>query len=178
MRDPRIRAIIIGVALLAVVVGVVLTGSGHKKPAAAPTPTQTPSVAPTCIETPARAPMPAWYPEDLPLPAGTFATTLTRGAPVPGYRQLVLIVPTPLQRFIQFALSEWRKDGWTLGVGDSEPGEAEDTFAKKGTARYGAFRANSYLCDKSSTMLYIIVGHSPAPSPTPTSTNTRPLRSP
>jgi hypothetical protein len=179
VNDPKKRALVIGVALLAVVAGVVIASRGHKTPVAVqPTQSATPFTGPTCLPTPARAATPAWYPKDLPLPAGSFATSMKAGSPVPGYDQTVFTVPVTLQNFIKYALSAWPAHGWSLGTGDSEPGEAEDTFAKRGTKRYGAFRANSYLCDKSSILLYIIVGREAPPTPTPTGTVHAPLRSP
>lgn len=139
-------------------------------------PTASPSPAP-CFSPPPRIATPAWFPKDLPLPANSYAVRYQL-ASLRGYKQAVFVAGASLQDFVKHALNEWPKQGWVLGRGDSEPGEAEDTFTKQREARFGAFRATAVLCDPKTTFVYFVVGTIGAPtlsSPSPTGSH-KPLK--
>src|SRR5919201_1665983 len=98
-------------------------------PTGAPLPLATaiPSAAPRC-SLPTRVDPPAWYPADLPLPGGSYASQILRTQS--GYDRSVFVVPGSLPELTRFGLSEWPKHGWTLGRGDAEESEVEDSFEK------------------------------------------------
>ncbi|MCA1833117.1 MAG: hypothetical protein ABR548_15730 [Actinomycetota bacterium] len=164
MHKPTGRTLIVQAAFLGVVSLIAPGCTAHEQPVSAKSgPTQSPHGS--CIEAPARAATPPWYPKDLPLPAGSYATDLKGGGPVPGFRQIVFSVPLNLREFVENSRNEWTRSGWIFGTGEAEPGEAENRFSKPGTDRSGAFRANSSLCDTRRVLLYIIVGNGFVPTP-------------
>ena len=123
--------------------------------------------------------MPEWVPDDLPFPEGTYASeTLDTSF---GYNRMILVVPGSLVELARFVLTEWPKQGWVLGRGESEPGEIEDQFAKPPAV--GAFKAQEQYCAPGYSLMLVIYapdqsqihaepttqGGSPiAPTPTPT----------
>jgi hypothetical protein len=96
--------------------------------------------------------MPAWVPKELPLPAGTYATQLYPS--LNGYDRAIFYVPGSTSDFARFVLSEWPKMGWSLGRGESEPGEVEDQFTKPPAV--GAFRARDQFCSPGYTLMLLI----------------------
>ena len=169
--------------LLAVVIVLLLGGgiatlsdrNAHPKASATPTPTTTarlPTVAPYgCLPLPKQTSFPSWYPKDLPLPAGSYPAKASLPK-IAGYPRAVFAVKGTLRDFIIHALGVWPKKGWQMGLGESEAGEAEDTFFRLGTQTRGAFVARSAYCDTGWTWLYLVMGSGNAPRPTPTGTPT------
>jgi hypothetical protein len=151
------RFVAVAVVLAAVGVGVALTQ--RSKPSAGPGPSPTVSAIPTgasCLPVGRRIATPSWYPADLPLPAGSYTMELP---PATGStRRIIFVAQGSLRDFVTHALSAWPKQGWQLGRGEAEPGEAEDQFAKPSDGRYGAFRARSIFCDQTKTWLLIVLG--------------------
>lgn len=100
---------------------------------------------------PAKISMPKWMPADLPLPDGTYA--FRNLAKQNGYHRAKLVVLKNANGFGRFVLNRWPPAGWTLGRGDAEPGEVEDSFTK-GSA-VGAFKDNS-RCNGKKSRLYLV----------------------
>jgi hypothetical protein len=106
---------------------------------------------------------PSFYPHDLPLPPGSFATQVLPSQS--GVNRVIFTAEGDLRSFVQYVLGEWPKRGWRLGRGEAEPGEAEDQFAQASTGLYGAFKAQSTLCDETQTWVLIVLGKRASPSP-------------
>jgi hypothetical protein len=137
----------------------------------------TPPPLPEC-QYPKKLALPKWMPKDLPLPKGTY--TQERLQSLEGYSRAILVIPLTLDELTQHVLEAWPGAGWTLGAGDSEIGEIEDTFGK--APAFGAFRARGVICDPGYSLMYIIFtrdrsapgpvssprGSPLVPSPTPT----------
>jgi hypothetical protein len=97
--------------------------------------------------------IPAWVPADLLLPPGT--TLTTQLADIGKYHRAVFVtIGRPA--FVRFVLNQWPAKGWTLGRGDSEAGESEDSFAKSGVG--GAFRTRDAYCDPTRSELLLVFG--------------------
>lgn len=154
--NPRARIAVIVAALVAVG-AFVLAGSGSNErndANAFPTSSATPTLPPGCVEDPpAKQPMPSWFPRSLPLPRGTYVHEVPAQA-APGVHTAMLFMPVSLDDFVKLVLDTWEDAGWTPGIGEREPGEAEDTFTGP-AGRYGKFRAQSFYCDTETTNLYI-----------------------
>ena len=140
--------------------------SGSPKPAHGATPSGSTTSSPPAVATigsdckpPEKVSFPDWMPSDLPLPKGTFAY---QDLPVvSGFHRGLFAVPGGDTRsFANLVLGKWPKAGYTLGRGDSEPGEVEDDFTKgSGT---GAFKANDLPCKKAlMEILIIYTKHAP-----------------
>lgn len=71
-------------------------------------------------------------------------------------RRVVFAAPASLDDFVRHVFKEWPPLGWTLGRGEREAIEAEDTFQHK-DGRYGQFRARSVFCEKDSTEVVIAI---------------------
>jgi hypothetical protein len=110
-----------------------------------------PSGAPPC-EFPEHIAEPDWMPADLPFPEGMYASQHLEDSY--GYKRGIFVVPTRLDSFTRFVLAEWPKQGWTLGRGDSEPGEVEDQFTKPPAV--GAFKAQAVFCDPGYAVMILI----------------------
>lgn len=122
-----------------------------------------------------------WVPEGLPLPEGTYAHQTLEDSY--GYHRGIFVVPATLDVFTRFVLAEWPSAGWTLGRGDSEPGEVEDQFTKP--PEVGAFKAQSVYCSPGYSVMILIYAEdsstvginpntqsgSPLPGATPTPTS-------
>jgi len=129
---------------------------------------------PPC-EYPAEVEMPDWVPGDLPMLEGTYAHEHLPDSY--GYKRGIFVVQATLDTFTRFVLAEWPAAGWTLGRGDSEPGEVEDQFTKPPAV--GAFKAQSIPCNPGYSLMILIyapdsstVGANPntqSGSPIPTS---------
>lgn len=130
---------------------------------ARPTRPQRPPQAGNCLEDPPEIETPAWYPDDLPMPTGSYA--IKEHEEEGGLRKVSFSTAGNLQVFVRHALEEWPKHGWTLGVGESEPGEAEDNFLKG--ERYGVFQARSIMCAPDRTWVLMVV-NDPAVKDAPT----------
>lgn len=116
-----------------------------------------------------------WWPDSLPLPKGTYAV---REVPPPGgdrttFHRGFWVVDGTVEDFVDFALRQWPKQGWVLGVGEQEPGEAEDTFLKGEFS--GSFRVRAKYCDETKSELFLVYGSSAPNAPTvPDPTTTAP----
>jgi hypothetical protein len=175
------RTTIIASSIALGVIGVVVAANmGGGTPVANPTPTPTfVQPSPTCIDAPGRAAKPAWFPKDLPMPDGFYATTLPVPGQTPkGYKQAIFVVPGALKDWVNHVLTTWPAAGWEMGPGDSEFGEAEASFARPATRKFGAFRANSALCDQRTTLVYLVFGDLPGVTLTPTASGTPLARQP
>lgn len=168
--NPRVRFAVIAV-VLSVVGGVAwLSGrSDAPAPASFPSGTATPTQPVGCIEDPpAKRSTPSWFPKSIPLPAGTYVHDVPEQT-APGVHTAQLFMPVSLDAFVKLVLGTWKAKGWTPGVGEREPGEAEDTFTGPG-GLYGKFRASSYYCDADTTNLFIAIASQPDTSQADTST--------
>lgn len=137
-------------------------GERPGSPTAMPTAPQT--VSGNCLQRQPKIDSPSWYPDDLPMPDGSYAIDVPPASS--GLRRVVFSATGTLRDFVKHALEVWPKQGWSLGVGESEPGEAEDNFLKG--ERYGIFRARSIMCDQGRTWVLIVVndpGVKNAPTP-------------
>jgi hypothetical protein len=111
-----------------------------------------------CIEDlPARIEEPEYRPETLTLPAGSVAIR-TSPDPAPGLHVVVYRVPKSLDDFVKFLLADWPKQGWVLGRGEREPGEAESVFYLPDKSRYGQVRARQVYCDADQTEVVLTIG--------------------
>jgi hypothetical protein len=171
--NPRARIALVAALVAAAAVAVIMvTQSDPTTPQSRSTPL--PTLTSNCLKVAKPIATPAWYPDDLPLPAGSFA--LEEPKATSGLRRVIFATKGTLRDFVVHALSVWKREGWTLGRGESEPGEAEDNFLKG--ERYGIFRAQSIFCDPNMTWVLIVVNDpSVKTAPTP-SFNTRPSLSP
>lgn len=167
--DPRARVALVLVALVGVGAFVVFgSGSGERNsPAAFPTSTAIPALPAGCVkEAPAKIDMPAWFPRSMPLPKGTYVHEVPDQL-APGVDTAMLFMPVSLDDFVELVLGTWEDAGWIPGIGEREPGEAEDTFTGPDD-RYGQFRAQSFYCDTNTTNLYIAFAtREPEPSASP-----------
>jgi hypothetical protein len=164
-------------AAVAALVGVTLVAgcSSDSRPVASTA--SSASAPPTNGTTPARAqrtsacepvPPPAaaidWLPPDLPLPAGSYAVEDTESAPssetdsdapAQAHRGFVAVRGT-VDDFKNFVRTTWPANGWTLGRGDAEPGEAEGGYRKGDFG--GAYRVRDVYCDPTMSQLLITYG--------------------
>ncbi|HVL90872.1 MAG TPA: hypothetical protein VM841_11635 [Actinomycetota bacterium] len=158
------RARFAAIALLLVIGGAVAFAAsrgGDGRPAAVPSTPAT--LTGNCLQPQPEIARPGWYPDDLPMPEGSYAIDVPPAAG--GLRRVVFSVSGDLTDFVRHALGVWPKHGWSLGVGESEPGEAEDNFLKG--ERYGIFRARSIMCDQSRTWVLMVL-NDPAIKDAPT----------
>lgn len=170
--NPRARIALgaAGVAVLAVVLVAIL----QNKPQSSGSPNAQPTLTANCLKGDKKVATPSWYPSDLPMPKGSYAIDVPEAAG--GLRRVVFAARGSLREFVGHALGEWKKQGWTLGRGESEPGEAEDNFLKGD--RYGIFRAQSVFCDPNRTWVLMVLNDPTVKTaPTP-SYNTRTTGSP
>lgn len=168
--NPRARMALLVAGVAAGVVAVFgVIGSRPDARTSLPASAKTPTLPADCLETPPQTPTPDWFPKDLPMPAGSYVNEVPEASA--GLRRVVFTVSGTLRDFVRHALGVWPEHGWTLGRGESEPGEAEDQFLK-GKNRYGLFKAQSVYCDTSKTWVLIVLSDpttlgSTAPSPKP-----------
>ena len=167
--------------LIALAVAVPLLAScADSKPAASSQGSSTSSAAPrttlartsACKPVPARAEQPDWFPADLPLPPGSFPVEDTESSSAPEsesasgsvdetHRGFVAVKGT-IDEFVAFVQTDWPAQGWSLGRGDAEPGEAEGGFRKGDFG--GAYRIRDVYCDATMTELLISYGKGTAPN--------------
>lgn len=110
-----------------------------------------PAAAAGSCFSPAAINMPRWMPADLPLPDGTYAFRNLKKQN--GYHRAKLFVPRNANGFGRFVINKWPPAGWTIGRGDSEPGEVEDSFSK--SPAVGAFKDNT-RCNSKKSRLYLV----------------------
>jgi hypothetical protein len=129
-----------------------------------------PCVQPTPMDTP------GWLPEDLPLPPGSYLSQ--DFGQTNGYQRGVFVVPGSLTDLARFVLTEWPKQGWSIGHGDSEEDEIETSLSKPPAA--AAIKAQGVECSPGYSLLLLIYapdrtaagpipgtqGGSPLPTPT------------
>jgi hypothetical protein len=176
--------------LLAVVIVLLLAGGiatlqdrnakSSDRAKATPTPTdRIGTIAPVgCIPLPGTTKTPSWFPKNLPLPAGSYPARITLPK-APGYPRAIFAIKGTLRDFVIHVFQSWPRQGWQLGRGESEAGEAEDNFFHLGTNIQGAFVARTSFCDPAWTWVYFVMGTAKAPRPSPTtSVSPSPLRSP
>lgn len=106
-----------------------------------------------------------WLPSDLPLPDGSFPivdpessaapTESDSDAPNATHRGFVAVRGT-VDDFKNFVKTTWTANGWTLGKGDAEPGEAEGGYRKGDFG--GAYRVRDVYCDPTMSELLITYG--------------------
>jgi hypothetical protein len=113
----------------------------------------------------------AWLPLALPLPPN--AIVLDDQPATGGYHRGTLAVPLAMRDLITFVLTEWPKQGWRLGRGDAENGEAEDTFVNGPDG--GGFRARSVYCKSTWTEVFLVLK---VPGATPSGGGTVPGQAP
>lgn len=121
-------------------------------PVAAASTSASPPAPAACLPLPAAGPPLAWLPSSLTLPSGSYPVSDVTSSP--GQRAGYVAVHAPLDGFIRTALGQWPANGWGLGRGDSEPGEAEDSFS--GAPGAGAFRARAVYCDAGWTQVLFV----------------------
>lgn len=166
------------VAIALVLAGGVVAVAQHKNhsshPAARPTPSAPATLGGPCIAAQPRKSMPSFFPKNLPLPPGSYAAEVP--PPFAGSQRAVVIAKGTLRDFIVFILSEWPKQGWVLGRGDAEPGEADDSFRDQRAVNYGAFKARAIMCDTTTTWVFFVFAHAtPAPNLGTSSPSSKPL---
>ena len=111
-----------------------------------------------CIEeVPAAIKDPQYRPTSLTLPAGSEAIR-TSPDPAPGLHVVVYRVPATLDAFVEHLLAEWPENGWVLGRGERETGEAESVFYTPDKSRYGQVCARSVYCDVAVTEVTLTLG--------------------
>ncbi|MDQ1383598.1 MAG: hypothetical protein QOG65_977 [Actinomycetota bacterium] len=107
-----------------------------------------------CVAVPNEGAALAWLPKTVPLPQGTYpasdeatSSTIHVG---------VLVVPLSYTDALKFILAEFPKAGLQMGPGESEHGEAENTFLD-GT-KAGQFKLRNVYCDTSKSELTLRYG--------------------
>lgn len=165
-----LRLVVVALVLAVAAAAALLLGNPSQDPTASPTPgaSTTPTTRGRCLELPRSVATPSWFPDDLPMPPGSYVSEVPAASA--GLRRVRFAVKGSIRDFVRHALGEWPKQGWTLGRGESEPGEAEDNFLKSKENRYGVFRAQSLYCDAGWTWVLIVLNDpkaSTAPPPTP-----------
>lgn len=167
--SPRARFTVIAVAL-SVVGGIAwFTERGGTPTASTPTAFPSGTASPTlpvgCVkDPPTKRTRPAWLPKSMPLPPGTYVHDVPDQV-APGVNTAQLFIPVSLDDFVKLVLGTWKRAGWIPGVGEREPGEAEDTFTGP-NGLYGQFRASSFYCDAGTTNLFIaLASRTDTPSP-------------
>ena len=125
-----------------------------------------------CKPVPTAAEQPDWFPTDLPLPPGSFPAEDSESASsapdsdagsdsgAQAHRGFVVVKGT-IDEFVTFVNTSWPANGWALGRGDAEPGEAEGGFRKGDFG--GAYRIRDVYCDATMTELLITYGMGTAP---------------
>lgn len=172
--NPRSRiALVASVLAIAVIAAVSVLQNEPQQPKASQ-PIDKPTLTENCLKPTKPIALPKWYPSDLPMPNGSFP--MEEPSATKGLRRVIFAAKGSLRDFVVHALSVWKQQGWTLGKGESEPGEAEDNFLKG--ERYGIFRAREIFCDPNMTWVLLVVNNpDDKTAPTP-SFNTRPSLSP
>lgn len=161
--NPRLIVAVIALVVAGGTVAVVqqLGGNGSTPtPAATPTLGSFSPLPANCLQLPRRIATPSWYPKDLPLPDGSYAAEEFPESG--GTQRATFAVKGDLTAFVRFVLNRWPKEGWVLGRGDAEPGEADDSFRSKDGKRIGAFKARSVYCDKDRTLVLIVLARAAA----------------
>src|SRR5438105_3067137 len=110
------------------------------------------AVASGSCDYPRQVAAPSWYPADLPLPGGSY--TSRRLLDSNGYHRAEFVVPGTLPELARFILREWPNRRWTMGRGDAEQDEMEDSF-EKGSA-VGAFKAQAEDCSPGFSNMLIV----------------------
>lgn len=101
------------------------------------------------------------------LPNGSYLSYLYPTGGAPGIEAGIFLVPVSLDSFVTYVLDRWPKDGWTLGHGEREAGEAESVFFWPDRSMYGQFRARAVYCDSDAVEVTLTLGRqtaSPAPN--------------
>lgn len=147
----------------------ILAGGGTPTAVPTPDPTVFGSYTPVtgCLEElPAAAD--AQGPQVAPvMPEGAYLSHRYEPDPAPGIVAVIYTVPISLDDFIDFVLARWPEDGWTLGRGERERGEAESVFFRPDRSRYGQFRARSVYCDLDAVEVTLTLGQQAPSSPAP-----------
>lgn len=177
MMRPRLTAL----AAVAVVLPLVTGCSSDAKQAstsqassASAAPSTTAARSGACTPVPAQIEQPDWFPADLPLPKDSFpvADTATgssaleadsdaeSGSVATIHREFVAVKGT-VDDFVGFTKTSWVAAGYSLGRGESEPGEAEGGFRKGDFG--GSYRIRDVYCDATMTELLITYGKGAVP---------------
>jgi hypothetical protein len=136
-------------AATAICVAVVIGGCRTESRTEAPTVT-----AAGCVAVPNEGAALAWLPKTVPLPEGTYP--VSEKATASTIHVGVLVVPMSYTDALRFILAEFPKAGLQMGPGESEHGEAENTFLD-GT-KAGQFKLRNVYCDTSKTELTLTYG--------------------
>lgn len=151
--NPRARFTVVAIILaIGGAVGFAASRGGDDRNPPAP-PDTAPTLSGNCLRTQPEIAQPDWYPDDLPMPDGSYAIDVPESSA--GLKRVVFSATGTLSDFVRHALEVWPDHGWSLGVGEAEPGEAEDNFLKG--ERYGIFRARSIMCDQGRTWVLIVL---------------------
>lgn len=184
-RQPRARDTAIRVAA-AFAGALVLAGCGgdSAEPRAAPglvttAPDSSATVSPggfgagpyggPCIERPSRTADVEPLPDGLTLPPESYPISefdFRSGA----FLGVVFAVPMEYPDFVDFAREEWPRLGWLVGHGETEFGEAENTFIRG--EEYGGFRARRVYCEEGWSEIVFIVGRDPKYAPMSSTSST------
>ncbi len=100
---------------------------------------------------------PQYRPRTLTLPDGSVAIR-TVPDPAPGLHVVVYRSPASLEGFVDHVTTDWPAQGWQLGRGEREQGEAEAVFFTPDKSRYGQFRARSVYCDLEQVEVTLTLG--------------------
>lgn len=165
-RIHRLIAVLVGVAAVA---AAALMAGGSSQPAALPGLPGFASYTPIagCLEEiPAPVADSGVRPASLTLPEGSHPIR-TPDDPAPGLHVVVYAVPVDLDGFVEHVLAGWPENGWELGRGEREVGEAESVFFLPDKSRYGQFRARSVYCDQNMTEVTLTLGEDVGGSKSP-----------
>jgi hypothetical protein len=95
----------------------------------------------------------SWLPSDFPMPAGTYVAQEIPAKDSSSARVAIFVTPLTIRDYVKFALDAFPKAGFKMGRGDSEPGEAEDSFVRGASG--GSFRIRQPYCDMTKSQLQI-----------------------
>jgi hypothetical protein len=145
-----------------VVVALAAACSSDKAPTAASSDTDAASARTSaCRDVPGAGPALSWLPADLPLPDGSYAIQdLDASGPPPTvasetHRGLIAVHGS-IDDFVTFINTQWIAQGWSLGKGDAEQGEAEGGYRRDDVG--GAYRVRDVYCDPTFTELLLVFG--------------------
>ena len=154
---PRSPAVIVALAI-ATAAATMTGGCGSSKPKTARATTSSTGLGaavtvapppPNCIPVPPPAKPATWIPPSLPMPPDSYTVV---ELDVPGTQKGgIFVVRGTIRDYLTFFLNEFPHQGWRIGRGESEAGEAEDSFVKENEG--GAFRIRMPYCDQTKSEL-------------------------
>jgi len=102
---------------------------------------------------PGRVSFSSWIPKRMPFPKGTYQYRHLR--PSHGQYQGLFIVPRTARGFGRFVQNRWPPKGWSLGFGESEPWEVENSFWRGPV--WGAYKTSDNSCRSGYSNMYLVV---------------------